>query len=156
RPLMLETKARRFPSGENDGEPAAPTRVIAATAAARESSAARAGPAAKRTRRARMRFMAPTVLLGEGLLDGLDELRRLGLCSRAEGVSHRAVAPDEVLVEIPARLVPSLGEETIDRRLVRARLHLDLGEHGELHAVAGLAEGLDLFRASRLLAPQLV
>src|SRR5258708_40272587 len=83
-------------------------------------------------------------------------LVRIGRDLVRDAGDNLAVLAAKVLEEVPGRGVAGLGEERVDRRLVRAGLRDELREHREGHAVVLLAEALDVFGAPRLLPAELV
>src|SRR4051794_6482747 len=98
---------------------------------------------------------------GQGLLDGLDELGRLGVDHRAEA-DRLTARRDEELLEVPADVarVPVGRVRRVDELLVErvatVAVHLDLLGHREGDAVRRRAERLDLVRGAGLLLAELV
>src|SRR6476661_4819957 len=111
-----------------------------------------------------MKIPKPSWALGrasEGLLDGFDQFRRLGVDHRAESRDDRAVAADEELLEVPADVavvafaVGGLLELGVERVLVVA-VDVDLVREREGHSVGGAAERRHLLWRPRLLRAELV
>src|SRR5262249_50777217 len=95
----------------------------------------------------------------ERLADVLHQAAVLGPGLGRVAVQHASVAPDQELLEIPADVAGDAGlgrgEKAVQRVSLRA-VHLEFRAHREAHAVRRAAEALDLGRAARLLAAELV
>ena len=97
---------------------------------------------------------------GQGVVDGLDDLRVLGVNLGAEAVDDLAVFADEELGEVPLDLTGEIlvgllgGEEVVQGRDVVA-LDGDLGVEVEFHVLLG-AEFLDFGVATGFLAAEIV
>jgi hypothetical protein len=84
-------------------------------------------------------------------------LRVVRLDLAREELQYLAIAVDEVLAEIPARLGKLGGEELVNRRLGRQRFQdIDLFEEGKGDAIFIGAERLDFLRRAGLLLLEVI
>src|SRR3990167_9390345 len=85
------------------------------------------------------------------LLDGTHQRAAVGGSQAGVLVHHRAIACQQVFVEVPARRLARLLGQLLEERIGLRSLHAALGKHGKAHAEGALAELGDLLVAAGFL-----